>query len=84
MKKYYENEHLQVYAPTLPNWRRLKINPSKHPGEGEDIVQEEKVLAMENKDEGTEVSLYNIFKKRRWIIILIMIYRQIKQDHLHL
>lgn len=42
----------------------MKINPSKHPGEDEDIVQEEKVLAMENKDEGTEVSLYNIFKKK--------------------
>lgn len=53
---------LRKRAP--PNRRRLKINPPKHPCEDEDIVQEEEVLAIENKDESIEVSLYNIFKKK--------------------
>lgn len=63
MKKYYDNSSTLI-APTPPNRRRLKINPPKHPGEDEDIVQEEELLAMENKDESTKVSLYNIFKKK--------------------
>ena len=50
-----------LIAPTPPNRRRLKINPPKYPGEDEDIGQQEEILAMENKDEGTKVSLYNIF-----------------------
>lgn len=50
-------------ASTPPNRRKLKINPPKHPGDNQDIDQEEEISVINKKDEGTKVSLYNILKK---------------------